>query len=113
MFQCLFAFFNEVVPLSIASIASFNVSLIHLPLVIRGLHLLIIFVFLLVLVQKMVGHFLCFGLVGLAIHFALYKTIDHHDLNPLGPNPRHVGGVLFNLTRSTNLNFLYFRSMTN
>ncbi len=35
------------------------------------------------------------------------RYIDHHDLNPLGPNLRHVGGVLFGPTRGTNLNLLY------
>jgi len=46
MFQCLLAFLNEVVPFSIPSIASSNVSLVHLPLVIRGLHLLTFLYFL-------------------------------------------------------------------
>jgi hypothetical protein len=46
MFQCLLAFLNEVVPLSIASMASSNASLVHLPLVIRGLHLLTFYNFL-------------------------------------------------------------------
>ncbi len=45
MFQCLLAFLNEVVPFSIASIASSNVLLVHLLLVIRRLHLLIFFCF--------------------------------------------------------------------
>jgi hypothetical protein len=46
MFQCLFAFLNEVVPFSTTSMASSNTSLVHLPLVIRGLHLLTFFYFL-------------------------------------------------------------------
>jgi hypothetical protein len=46
MFQCLLAFLNEVVPFSIASVASSNTSLVHLPPVIRGLHLLTILYFL-------------------------------------------------------------------
>jgi hypothetical protein len=41
------------------------------------------------------------------------RQIDHHDVNPLGPNPQDVGGVLSSPTRNTNLNFLYFGSMTN
>ncbi len=45
-FQCLLAFLNEIVPFSIASMASSKASLVHLPLVIRGLHLLIFFCFL-------------------------------------------------------------------
>jgi hypothetical protein len=36
------------------------------------------------------------------------KNIDHHDLNPLGPNLQHIGGVLFGLTRGTNLIFCIF-----
>ncbi len=39
MFQCLLAFFNEVFPFSIASMASSNASLVHLLLVIKKLHL--------------------------------------------------------------------------
>jgi uncharacterized protein involved in cysteine biosynthesis len=74
MFQCLLAFLNEVVPFSITSIASFNASLVHLLLVIRRLHLLIFFCFLIGPIQKMVGHFPHFGLVGLAIHFTLYEA---------------------------------------
>ncbi len=46
MFQCLFAFLNEVIQFSITSMASSNVLLVHLPLVIRGLHLLTFFCFL-------------------------------------------------------------------
>jgi hypothetical protein len=45
MFQCLLAFLNEVVSFSIASMASSN-ALVHLPLMIRGLHLLTFFCFL-------------------------------------------------------------------
>jgi hypothetical protein len=36
------------------------------------------------------------------------KYIDHHDLDHLGPNLQHITGVLFGLTRYTNLNLLYF-----
>jgi len=43
MFECILAFLNKVVLFSIASMASSNVSLIHLPLVIRRLHLLLFF----------------------------------------------------------------------
>ncbi len=71
MFQCILAFLNKVVLFSIASMASSNVSLIHLPLVIRRLHLLLFF-FLLIHVPKMVGHSPCLGLVPLAIHFTSY-----------------------------------------
>jgi len=46
MFQCLLAFLNEVVPFSIAFMASSNVSLVHLFLVIKGLHLLTLLCFL-------------------------------------------------------------------
>jgi hypothetical protein len=46
MFQCLLAFFNEVVPFSIASMASSNASLVHLPLVIKRPHLLTLLYFL-------------------------------------------------------------------
>jgi hypothetical protein len=46
MFECLLAFLNEVVPFSITSMASSNASLVHLPLVIRGFHLLTLFCFL-------------------------------------------------------------------
>jgi hypothetical protein len=45
MFQCLLAFLNEVVSFSIASMAS-STALIHLPLMIRGLHILTLFCFL-------------------------------------------------------------------
>jgi hypothetical protein len=41
------------------------------------------------------------------------RHIDHHDLNPLGPNPQHVASVLSSPTRGTNLIFLHFGSMTN
>jgi hypothetical protein len=57
MFQCLFDFFNEIVPFSTASMASSNVSLVHLPLVIRGLHLLIFFCFLIDFCPKNGGTF--------------------------------------------------------
>jgi hypothetical protein len=46
MLHYLFAFLDEVVPFSIASMASSNASLVHLPLVIRGLHLLTFLCFL-------------------------------------------------------------------
>jgi len=46
MFHYLLAFLNEVVPFSIASMASSNASLVHLFQVIRGLHLLIFLCFL-------------------------------------------------------------------
>jgi hypothetical protein len=46
MFQCLLAFLNEVVPFSIASMASSNASLVYLPLVIKGSHLLTFLYFL-------------------------------------------------------------------
>jgi hypothetical protein len=45
------------------------------------------------------------------------RYTNHHDVNPLGPNLKHVGGVLFGLIKGTNLIFLYFAhsqgSMTN
>jgi uncharacterized protein involved in cysteine biosynthesis len=74
MFQCIFAFLNEVVPFSITSIASSNASLVHLPLMIRRLHLLLLLLFLISPIQNMVGHFPRFRLVGPAIHFALYEA---------------------------------------
>ncbi len=83
MFQCLLAFFNEVVSFSTASMASSNVSLVHLLLVIKGLHLLTFFCFLLVLVQKMVGHSPCFDLASLVIHFTSYEA---HS-TPLSTSP--------------------------
>ncbi len=46
MFQCLFTFLNEVVPFSTTYMASSNVSLVHLPLMIKGLHLLTLLCFL-------------------------------------------------------------------
>ncbi len=45
MFQRLLAFLNEVVSFSIASMASSN-ALVHLPLMVKGLHLLTLFCFL-------------------------------------------------------------------
>ncbi len=113
MFQCLLAFLNEVVPFSIASIASFNASLVHLPLVIRILHLLIFFVFLSVLFKRWWDIFLMLVWLVLQSTSFCMRHIDHHDLNPFGPNPQHVGGVLSSPIRSTNLSFMYFGSMTN
>jgi hypothetical protein len=46
MFQCLFTFFNEVVPFSTICMASSNVLLVHLLLIIRWLHLLTLLCFL-------------------------------------------------------------------
>jgi hypothetical protein len=87
MFQCLLAFLNEVVPFSIASITSSNASLIHFPLVIKRLHLFIYFCFLIGPIQKTVGHFPRFGLVGLAIHFALCKAHWSSWFKPLWSQP--------------------------
>jgi hypothetical protein len=108
MFQCLLAFLNEVVPFSTAPMGSSNALLVDLPLMIKGLHLLLLFCFLLVLVQKMVGHFPCFDLVSIVIHFTSYEAHSTCYLHPLGPYFQHVGGVLFGPTKGTNLNFLYF-----
>jgi hypothetical protein len=57
MFECLLAFLNEVVPFSIASMAFSNASLVHLALVIRGLHLLTLLCFLVVSYPKDGGTF--------------------------------------------------------
>jgi hypothetical protein len=76
-----------------------------LPLVIKGLHLLIFLCFLVGSICKMVGHFPCLDLTPLAFHFASY---DHHDLDPACPKLQHIGGVLFCATRCKNLNLLYF-----
>jgi hypothetical protein len=46
MFQCVLAFFNEVVPFSITSMTSSNASLVDLPLLIKRLHLSTSFYFL-------------------------------------------------------------------
>jgi hypothetical protein len=70
----LLVFVNELVPFSIASVASSNALLVHLHPMIRGLDLLTISYFLLVHVQNMLGHFPCFYLVGFAIHFASYDA---------------------------------------
>jgi hypothetical protein len=40
------------------------------------------------------------------------KYIDHHDLDPHGPNLQHVRGVLFGSTRGANLNLLYFAQLS-
>jgi hypothetical protein len=43
MFQCFIIFPNDVVPFSIASMAFSKATLVHLPLVLTGLHLLTFF----------------------------------------------------------------------
>jgi hypothetical protein len=45
MFQCLFVFFNEVVPFSTTSMASSSASLVHLPLVIKKITFINFFLF--------------------------------------------------------------------
>jgi len=40
------------------------------------------------------------------------RYIDHHDLDPPGPNFQHIGGVLFGPTKGTNLNLLYFAQLS-
>jgi hypothetical protein len=42
MFQCLLVCFNDVLPLSITSMAFSNASLIHLPFMVTVMHLLIL-----------------------------------------------------------------------
>jgi hypothetical protein len=112
MFQCLFAFLNEIVPFSISSMAFSNVSLVHLPLVIKGLHLLTLLCFLVGFCPKDGGHFPC--LVWFLLQSTLPPTryINHHDVDPPGPNLQHIGGVLSSLTRDINLNFLYFAQLS-
>jgi hypothetical protein len=60
----------------------------------------------------MVGHSPCLGLASHVTHFTSYKVIDHHGLDPPGPNLQHVGGVLFDPTKGTNLNILYFSQLS-
>jgi len=111
MFLCLLAFLNEVVPFSIAFMASSNVSLVHLPLVIRGLHLLTLLCFLVGSYPKDGGTFsLAWFLLQSTLPLTRY--IDHHDVDPPVPNLQHVGGVLSSLTRGTNLIFLYFAQLS-
>jgi len=62
MFQCLLAFLNDIVPFSITSIVSSNVLLVHLLLMIKRLHLLTFFNFLVGSYPKDGGTFSLFWL---------------------------------------------------
>jgi hypothetical protein len=88
MFQCLIAFFNEVGPFLNTSMASSIASLVHLPVVIRRLHLLTLVSFLTNFYPKD-GGTIYLSWFGSFEEFTLLpmKHTDHHDLNPLSPNP--------------------------
>jgi len=60
----------------------------------------------------MVEHYPSFGLFGPESNSPPTRHIDHHDLDPFGPNLQHIGGVLFGPTRGTNLNILYFAQLS-
>jgi hypothetical protein len=87
MFQCLIAFFNKVVPFSNISTASSNASLVHLPLVIRRLHLLTFFFFFASYYPKDGGTLFLywFGSFEESTPPPMKHT-NHHDLNPPNPN---------------------------
>jgi hypothetical protein len=67
--------------------ASFNASLVHLPLVIKGLHLLTLLSFLVSFYPKHGGTF-SLSWLGSFKESTLppMKHIDHQDLDPLNPN---------------------------
>jgi hypothetical protein len=56
----------------------------------------------------MVRHSPCLDLAPPISTLPPMRYIDHHDLDPLGPNLQHIWGVLFGPTRGTSLNILYF-----
>jgi hypothetical protein len=59
------------------------------------------------------GHSLGFDLTSCAISTSPpTRYIQHDDLDPLGPNLQHVGGVLSCPTKGTNLNILYFAQLS-
>ncbi len=78
MFYCLFTSLNEIVPFSTTSMASSNVLLVYLPLMIRRLHLLTL---------------LCF-LIGPCL-----EDGETFSLSWLGwsYNPRHLLWITFNI----------------
>ncbi len=89
MFQCLFAFLNEVVPLSITSMAFSNAWVLHLLLVLIGLDLLIICCFVTSSCDPKDLWDIFLVMVGLVIQSIsppMRHIQQHHDLEPLGPN---------------------------
>jgi hypothetical protein len=75
MLQCLLAFLDEIIPLSIASMASSSASLIHLLLMLSTmLHLLSVLCFLVGFCAKDGETFFCLVLVVVAIHFASFEA---------------------------------------
>jgi hypothetical protein len=99
-------FCNEVVSLSTTFMASSNASLVHLPLVFIGLHLLTLLYFLIYWfsIQKMVGHFFHLGLVSLPIHFASYNS------TPLAPTSNTFGVCVLTLQEILTWIFCIFLS---
>jgi hypothetical protein len=78
VFQCLFAFLNDVLLFSITFMASSKASLVHLVLVLTTLHLLtFLFFILLILIQEM-EHFPCPMLASLLfVGRQIYGSIAH------------------------------------
>jgi hypothetical protein len=98
MFQCQVAFLNEIIPFSIASMASSNASLIHLPLVITRFHLIFFFYFRGNFCPKDRRTFILswLGLAPPVIHFTSYKVHWSSWCRfPWSQPPTHWGCVIW------------------
>jgi hypothetical protein len=100
MFHYLLVCINDVFPLSIASMASFSASSIHLPFRMIMIHLLTL-------------HYFFFGNIFVLCKMLVWTTsppmqhYQHHcALRPFCFNLQQVGSVRFAPTRGMNLNFL-------
>jgi hypothetical protein len=107
MFQWILVYFNDVFPFLITSMASSNISVVHLPISVIIIHMLTLRCFCLGFWFKRTNIFfiLCIMLIWATLPLA-WHCQNHYGLRPLGLNLQQVGGVCFVPTKGMNLNFL-------